>query len=149
MSAPAPEWVSFDADRTQGLDLLGLRAPVQAIGNDLLDGLTSVTPKVRYLSVLTWISRRYSQSGLPDDSSSFERFAAAQEAAIVMANLLRDRSATNLVGRDKAVSLLDSGKSTLPLEPLVQNVAYNIYASAARQLHLTVNRRGILTRFGG
>jgi hypothetical protein len=32
MPQPAPDWISFDADKTEGLDLLGLRAPVQAIG---------------------------------------------------------------------------------------------------------------------
>lgn len=49
MPAPTPDWVSFDASKTQGLDLLlGLRAPVQATGNELTNGLTSVTPKLRY-----------------------------------------------------------------------------------------------------
>jgi hypothetical protein len=52
---PAPDWIIFDANKTQGLDLLGLRAPAQEIGNSLLNGLTSVTPKLRYLSVLSWI----------------------------------------------------------------------------------------------
>lgn len=51
MALPAPDWISFEADKTEGLDLLGLRAPVQRIGNDLFNGVTTVTPKVRYLSV--------------------------------------------------------------------------------------------------
>jgi hypothetical protein len=53
MVATALDWVSFGAEKTEGLDLLGLRAPVQLIGNDLFDGITTVTPKIRYLSVLT------------------------------------------------------------------------------------------------
>jgi len=89
MPIPAPDWITFDANKTQGLDLLGLRAPVQQIGNDLLNGLTSVTPKLRYLSVLTWIAWRYAQARLPDDDDAFTEFAAAQEAVIVMANVLR------------------------------------------------------------
>ena len=140
MTTTAPDWVSFDARKTQGLDLLGLRAPVQAIGNELLNGLTSVTPKVRYLTVITWITWRYAQSRLPDELGAFSKFAAAQEAVVVMANLLHSRAIGNLVGRDKAVPLLDSDKSTLPLEPLVQNIATNIYASAARQLRLTYQK---------
>ena len=137
MPAPTPDWVSFDASKTQGLDLLGLRAPVQAIGNELLNGLTSVTPKLRYLSVVTWIIRRYSQARLPDDWAAFVQFSAAQEAVIVMANVLHDRAILNLIGVGKARSLVDAGRRTLPLDPLVQNIAFNIYASSSRQLGLT------------
>ena len=59
MALPAPDWISFEAEKTEGLDLLGLRAPVQRIGNQLFNGVTTVTPKVRYLSVLVWIVWRY------------------------------------------------------------------------------------------
>jgi hypothetical protein len=137
MTTPAPNWVSFDANKTQGLDLLGLRAPVQAISNELLNGLTSVTPKLRYLSVLTWIIWRYAQLRLPNEWSAFAKFAAAQEAVFVMANLLYSRAIGNLVGRDKALAPIDSNKRALPLDRLVQNIAANIYASATRQLKLT------------
>jgi hypothetical protein len=88
MSQPVPEWVSFDAVKTTGLDLLGLRAPVQQISNELFNGVTTITPKLRYLSVISWILWRYSQARLPDKKSSFMEFAAAQEAVIVMANRL-------------------------------------------------------------
>jgi hypothetical protein len=74
---------------------------------------------------------------LPDDWAAFREFAAAQEAVIVMANVLRDRTTLNLVGVGKAGDLLNSGVRTLPLEPLVRNIAFNIYASASRQLGLT------------
>lgn len=53
MPQAAPDWVSFEADEIEGLDLLGLRAPVQAIGNELFNGVTTVTPKLRYLSFLS------------------------------------------------------------------------------------------------
>jgi hypothetical protein len=137
MPIPPPDWVSFDANKTQGLDLLGLRAPVQAIGNNLLNGLTSVTPKLRYLSVLSWIVWRYAEGRLPDSWPAFMRFAAAQEAVIVMANLVHDRTTLALIGVGKARSFVDSSRRSFPLEPPVQNIAFNIYASASRQLHLT------------
>jgi hypothetical protein len=137
MPIPPPDWVAFDAHKTQGLDLLGLRAPVQQISNHLLNGLTSVTPKIRYLSVLSWIVWRYNEAKQPNDWGAFSQFAAAQEAVIVMANVLRDRSILQLVGVGKAGNLLDSGIRTLPLDPLVQNIAFNIYASSSRQLGLT------------
>jgi hypothetical protein len=78
--------------------LLGLRAPVQQIGNQRFDGVTTVTPKLRYLSVLTWIIWRYSQARLPDAWGPFERFIEAQEAMIVLANRLKSRDIGNLVG---------------------------------------------------
>jgi hypothetical protein len=49
MSQPVPAWVSFDAVKTVALDLLGLRAPVQQISNELFNGVTTITPKLRYL----------------------------------------------------------------------------------------------------
>src|SRR6266508_190713 len=113
-----PDWISFDAEKTEGLDLLGLRAPVQRIGNQLFNGVTTVTPKVRYLSVLTWIVWRYSEARLPDSWKSFIAFAEAQEAMIVMANRLKSRTILNLVGVTKADKLLDSGTRTVPLERL-------------------------------
>src|SRR5271156_4746077 len=80
MNQPVPDWVSFDAVKTTGLDLLGLRAPVQQISNELFNGVTTITPKLRYLSVISWVLWRYSQARLPDKKSSFMEFAAAQEA---------------------------------------------------------------------
>lgn len=137
MELPAPDWISFEAEKTEGLDLLGLRAPVQRIGNQLFNGVTTVTPKVRYLSVLVWIVWRYSEARLPDSQKSFISFAEAQEAMIVLANRLKSRSILNLVGVTKADKLLDSGGKTLPLERLAQQVAYNIYVTTSRQLNLT------------
>jgi hypothetical protein len=137
MSLPAPDWVSFDAKKSNGQDLLGLRASVQSISNELFNGVTTVTPKLRYLSVITWIIWRYYEAGLPDNRSSFTEFAAAQEAMVVMANRFADRSATNLVGVTGADEALDSGKNRLPLRQFTQNIAFNAYVASSRQLGLT------------
>ncbi|KMJ95066.1 MULTISPECIES: hypothetical protein [Bradyrhizobium] len=137
MSVPIPDWVSFDAVQTAGLDLLGLRAPVQAIGNDLFDGVTTVTPKLRYMSLISWMIWRYAQARLPEKRSSFVEFAAAQEAAFVMANRMIRRDVNNLVGVEAADEALDSGKKTLPLRKLTQNIALNAYIASSRQLKLT------------
>jgi hypothetical protein len=137
MALPAPDWISFEAEKTEGLDLLGLRAPVQRVGNQLFNGVTTVTPKVRYLSVLAWIVWRYSNARLPNSWKPFIMFAEAQEAMIVMANRLKSRSILNLVGVTKADKLLNSDENTLPMERLAQQVAYNIYVTTSRQLNLT------------
>jgi hypothetical protein len=137
MSVPAPDWVSFEADETGGLDLLGLRAPVQALGNELFDGVTTVTPRLRYMSVISWIVWRYAHARLPEDRSSFFEFAAAQESAFVMANRLKSRSVVQLVGAEGADVELDTAKKKLDLKRLTKNIAFNIYVASSRQLNLT------------
>jgi hypothetical protein len=144
MVATAPDWVSFGAEKTEGLDLLGLRAPVQRIGNDLFDGITTVTPKVRYLSVLTWIIHRYSRARLPNGWAQFFRFAEAQEAMIVLANRMRSKTILNLVGVTKADELLRGEGQRLSLPRLAQIIAYNIYATTSRQLHLTHDEGSVI-----
>ncbi|WP_316219263.1 hypothetical protein [Bradyrhizobium sp. SZCCHNR2026] len=137
MSMPVPDWVSFDAAKTVGLDLLGLRAPVQALGNDLFDGVTTVTPKLRYMSVIAWIIWRYAEARLPENRSSFFAFAAAQEAAFVMANQTLGLNVNNLVGVGAANTALATEAKMLPLKRLVQNIALNAYIASSRQLNLT------------
>jgi hypothetical protein len=137
MSVSVPDWVSFEAEKTAGLDLLGLRAPVQALGNELFDGVTTITPKLRYMSVISWIVWRYAQARRPEKRSDFFEFAAAQESAFVMANRLNSRTVTQLVGVEGADNALDSGKKTLPLKRLTKNIAFNAYIASSRQLNLT------------
>lgn len=127
MAQALPDWISFEAEKTEGLDLLGLRAPVQRIGNDLFDGITTVTPKVRYLSVLAWIMHRYAEARLPNGWPQFTRFAEAQEAVVVLANRMQSKSILNLIGVTKANDLLRDEGQRLPLGRLAQNIAYNIY----------------------
>lgn len=47
----APSWINSGAVIAGGLDLLGLRLPVQFIGSTLLDGITTITPSVRYIAL--------------------------------------------------------------------------------------------------
>lgn len=137
MNIPVPDWVSFEADKTGGLDLLGLRAPVEVLGNRLFDGVTTVTPRLRYMSLICWIIWRYAQAKLPDERSSFFDFAALQESAFVMANRSRSRLVTKLVGSVEADRELDRGRKTLALKRLTKNIAFNIYVASSRQLNLT------------
>lgn len=137
MSVPVPDWVSFEADKAGGIDLLGLRAPVQALGSVLFDGVTTVTPRLRYMSVISWIVWRYAQARLPEARSSFIDFAAGQECAFVLANRLNSRSVVQLVGSEAADVELDTKRKRLALKKLAKNLAYNIYIASSRQLNLT------------
>lgn len=120
-----------------GLDLLGLRQPVQAIGGSLLDGITSVTPTIRYLSYSCWLLYRYAEARLPDSYKEFSAFAQRAEAALVMGNLLANGWIGGLVGPIRSQRRLDETESEIvSLEPVANTPALGIYLSAAAQLGL-------------
>lgn len=147
---PSPEFVEFDASVTRGLDLLGLRLPVQAIGNSLLNGITTITPQVRYLSFRTWLIKRYltSTPPPPDRWSDFLRYAVQAEAVFALATLVRDRSSVGLVGTRKALRMIKESAGPYPVEPLAQQPAANAYARASDQLRLTWSRDSNVPHLG-
>ncbi len=95
-TAPPPSWVESEAKITSGLDLLGLRNAVQTIGLRVLNGITTISPTVRYLSLHAWIARRYAEARLPDSWSSFREFGGRIEAAVAIGNLIVDSETTAL-----------------------------------------------------
>lgn len=124
----------------RGLDLLGLRIPVQAIGGSLLDGITSVTPRVRYLGFRTWILHRYVMAGRPDHKPTFADFALRIESALVLANLLSDATLSGLIGADEALLRLQAHPVEVPLGKLLKTPAATIYEGPSIQLGLTYSR---------
>ena len=139
---PAPRWIDSGAELIAGLDLLGLRLPVQFIGGSLFDGVTTVTPQARYLAIRAWLIHRYGQTGLPDSWQRFTEFALRIESAIVLANLLEDRGIGNLIGAEKALERLDAGTAMVSIGPLVKVPAATVYAgpSDRKQLGITKDR---------
>lgn len=138
--AQAPSWVSSGAVITGGLDLLGLRLPVQFIGGTLLDGVTTVTPSVRYIAFRAWLIHCYGQSGQPDSWQNFTDFSARLECALVLGNLLEDRSIGGLIGSDQALVRLDANSPQVAISPLVKAPATTIYAGPSDQLGVTKSR---------
>lgn len=134
---PPPSWVNTGATISDGLDLLGLRQPVQAIGGSLLDGITSVTPTIRYLSYSCWLLYRYAEARLPDSYREFFAFAQRAEAALVMGNLLANGWIGGLIGPIRSQRRLEGTKSEIvSLEPVANTPALGVYLSAAVQLGL-------------
>lgn len=133
-----PGWVDCEAKPNEGLDLLGLRNPVQRIGNAILNGITSITPNIRYLSLRSWIIWRFSQSGLPASWKSFQDFSNRVECAITLGNVLVGDTSTAIVGSDKAKEILSSRTKELKLERLVKSqTAVDIYASSCSDLGIS------------
>jgi len=110
------------------------------MSNQLLDGVTTVTNRIRYLSFHCWLLRSYWSAGMPDDGAAFQAYVRRAEAALVLANRLVMPGVTGLVGADGADSSLRSSSDELPLNLQTQDIALGIYSSAARQLGLTVAR---------
>lgn len=135
-SRPEPSWVDSGAAVIGGLDLLGLRLPVQNIGNSLINGVTTITPLVRYLSFRAWIIHVYVQARMPNRWKSFRAFASRAEAAIALGNMMVRPAAVNVIGADEARALVNSGTDPLPLKELVKQLAVNIYGNPFEQLGL-------------
>ena len=135
-----PEWIRSGAEITGGLDLLGLRLPVQFIGGTLLDGVTTVTPSVRYLAFRAWLIHLYGQTGQPDHWQSYTDFAARIESALVLGNLTQDRSISGLIGADQALVRLDANTPQVEVSALVKSPASTIYTGPSNQLGLSKSR---------
>ena len=138
LSPGAPSWVNFAPDSRRGLDLLGLRLPVQTIGLSLLNAVTTIAPKVRYLSFRTFIADAYRTApGPPPDSyNAFMSFAVPAETAFALGNTLVEPDATNIVGIGKASELLEAETELIALERLVVQLALNLYGQPAETLGL-------------
>lgn len=135
-----PEWVDSGSHLTDGLDLLGLRLPVQTIGGSLLDGVTTVTPSVRYIAIRAWLIYRYGESYLPDSWRQFTDFSSYAECALVLGNLIENRSMNGLIGADEGIIRLDSQVSHIGISSLVKTPAATVYAGPSEQLHVSWSR---------
>jgi hypothetical protein len=136
----APEWVDSGSELTGGLDLLGLRIPVQTIGGALLDGVTTVSPSIRYIGLRAWLIHRYAESRRPDSWREFTDFAGYVESALVLGNLTSDRSIYGLIGTDEGLLRLDASSDKVKLSSLVKTPAATVYAGPSDQLGVSWNR---------
>lgn len=134
-----PAWVTSGAAPTQGVDILGLRAVVQGVGGELLDGITTVTPTVRYLGLRIWVARRYALARLPATDDAFNDFSGRVEAAVAIGNLLVNRSTPGLVGGNVALADMAGDPETFDVSSLVGQQAVAVYAGASDQLGLSLS----------
>ena len=130
----APEWVDSGSQLTGGLDLLGLRNPVQTIGGALIDGVTTVSPSIRYIGLRAWLIHRYAESRRPDSWRHFTIFAGYAESALVLGNLSKGRNIYGLIGADEGVVRLDESSVAVKLSALVKTPAATVYAGPSDQL---------------
>ena len=135
-----PEWVDSGTKLVHGLDLLGLRLPVQVLGTALFDGVTTITPSVRYLSVLCWTIYVYGKARRPDSWEDFTEFAARVEAAVAVGNMLVDDTIVGIIGATEARKVAGAEDDPIALRKLVSQLATSIYSNPSEQLGLTQSR---------
>lgn len=128
---------------TRGLDLLGLRAPAESVAVSLMNGVTTISPLVRYLGLRAWTIHRYAVLGGLNSSDDLRRFAGKVEAAVAYSNELREAPASGAVGGRFASKNLQTADGLLPLRPLTQNLALDAYAGPSQDLGISWRRRPV------
>src|ERR1035441_4161248 len=131
-----PELVVSEAADVSGLDLLGLRAPAEAVANSLMNGVTTVTPALRYFSLRCWLIHRYLDLGGLKSWPAFSAFAAKAEAAIAYASQLVEDHTSGVFGRNGAATAVSQANGVLPLKRLTKILAVEVYAGSSEALGL-------------
>lgn len=141
-SPPPPSLVVTPWTGSRGQDLLGLRAPAERIANSLMDGVTTISPLVRYISFRSWIIHRYAALGGPNDRASFYGFAGKCEAALVMGHWVAEAPTTSLIGTREAAKAVATG-GPLTLGTLTENLAVDAYAGPSQDLAIALPLRPV------
>lgn len=136
-SPPPPSLVVTPWSGSRGQDLLGLRAPAERIANALMDGVTTISPLVRYLSFRSWVIRRYAELGGPNRRADFYGFAGKCEAALVMGHKVAGEPTTFLIGsREAGKEVLAGGP--LSVRRLTANLAVDAYSGPSQDLSIGI-----------
>ncbi len=140
-----PKWLDSIPEKDRGLDLLGLRNPVQSIGNIFLSGITTITPSVRFLSYRAWMIWIYAQWELPSDSKIRRSFTERVESAFALSNIVIKGNMPGIIGRINANKVVrESPKNKIPLSNLVRIKGFTIYTNVSEQLGITIEDSGII-----
>jgi hypothetical protein len=137
-----PKLVICEISQTRGLDLLGLRISAENRALKMLDGVTTITPLVRYLGLRCWLIKQYSKVGGMKNWDDFIAFACKIESAIILGNCLTDENISGRVGSTKAKEIIQIEKGSLPLTRLTKIIATNMYAGPSHDLGLSSSSDG-------
>jgi len=141
-----PEWAENEAQEADGLDLLGLRNVAQTISNYCLNGITTISPQIRYLGIRSWILQIYANCNFPDHYSAFLKFGSKLEAAVAIGILLNESSVAGVIGSTKALEIIAKGDKEILMEKLVKNqIAINNYTGPSNNLSISFPRESGIT----
>jgi hypothetical protein len=141
-SPPAPQQVVTPSEDSRGQDLLGLRAPAERIAVRLMNGVTTISPLIRYLGFRSWVIRRYTDLRGPDDRNVFNAFAGKCEATLVLGHKFAGLPTLRMVGADRASEEL-AGSSAPVAKRLTKILAMDTYAGPSQDLGLAIRRGSV------
>ena len=140
-----PEWVTDDAKIVGGLDLLGLRNVAQTISNHCLNGITTISPQVRYLGIRSWFIHLYEKCGLGDSYSPFLDFCSKIESAVAIGSILYKPNIVGVVGSTLAKEIIAESDNQINIKRLVSQLVLNMYTGPSIDLGICFNRNSGIT----
>lgn len=140
-----PKWVENETNLVGGLDLLGLRNVAQTISNHCLNGITTISPQIRYLCLRSWFIKMYEQCNLPDNYSSFIDFSAKLEGTVAIGTVLYNPNITGVVGGTLATEIIENSDKEINIQRLVQQLVLNMYTGPSIDLGICFNRDSGIT----
>ena len=144
-------WNSRYRDLIGGLDILGVRQVDQSLEQELVGGLTTVSPRARYLSLITWALSAMYERGKSNDGAEVQGTLAQQNAVLTRLEFLvavatqsgaragEPGSTAGIVGSDVYRALLDqvAANGGAPLPDGRRPGALNAYGSPMQGFGLT------------
>jgi len=149
---PDPLWVGRIYRDTGGEDFLGLRAVQANITDNLLPGITSITPRARYYAFYSWCLSEYAHAH--PSGMSLASFIKRREQIFVLANLAWSDASVDNASEHGLLGSTKLGKhwrehSHLEVIPLTGSDylkanygGYGRYAAVMRTLGLTRQEEG-------
>lgn len=138
-SAPSiPTVVSSKVEETSGQDVLGLRNPAERLALAMLDGVTTISPLIRYLTLRSWVIHRYATLGGVNSREAFMRFASKCEAVMAVSKYRSGSAGGNIVGIKKAAASVDVENGVFIASPFTDSTAFNQYGGPSSDLGLSL-----------
>ena len=136
-------WNEGQSTTIQGLDILGLRRIDQGIELGWVNGITTISERARYVSLLTWafrawaVARRDSDGIVRWDPTDFSFAMARLELLVLLGTAASDeRGETGVIGSEvfgDKVGLWQSGRP-VELDPGPRTGVYGTYVGPCRSL---------------
>ena len=135
-----PEWVDSRFKPSEGFDLLGLRAPAQTISGLVFNGITTISPRIRMLSIRAWAIKLFSESGLPDDESHFAEFMSRIESIMSLSILSVNESTVYIPGSTEALKILNEQNEHIVIKDLLRSAGFAAYVGPSNDLLISFSR---------
>ena len=112
-------WRPIENGYSSGLDFLGLAAPIERILDAETSGITNVTARARYFSIVPWYYWKYTQLGGEGSAADQRRFAIGFEMLLAYANIAwlekTEVSMSGIIRRDFCDRVWKEERESLPL----------------------------------